>query len=617
MNKPNIVVRFLSFLWRGLDSIRKVLHLVLLLVLFMLLLGVFSGAPPIMPQNAALIVQPTGSLVEQLDGDPYDRAVAELLGDAPLQTLVNDVVDAIEYAATDDRVPVLHLELGSLGGASLSNLQRIATAIDSFKESGKPVIASADYFSQGGYYLAAHADTVYMHPEGLVFLQGYGSFQNYFSDALEALRVDWNIFRVGTHKSFVEPYTRMDMSDEDRESRTRLVSQLWQAYTDDVERARELEAGSVDEFSQNLVEIVRAAGGDMAMAAVQHGLIDELLDRTALREVMQGYAGVDSSDSSSYASTGMSGYLKQMRLLHSESPADSSVAIVVASGEILNGSQPPGTIGGDSTADLLRSALTNDKIKAVVLRVDSPGGSVFASEVIANEVLALKAAGKPVVASMGSVAASGGYWISAPTDRIFASPTTITGSIGVFGMFPTFQRSLDTLGVTTDGVGTTPWSGQFRPDRELSDSAKQLFQLSIGNTYDDFISGVAEQRQMDKAAVDAVAQGQVWTGQDALQHGLIDELGTLDDAIAAAAELAGLNNDEFGTRLLEPKLSPSEQMLLDLLSVSANVGLDVRHLTQQRSELRQFAGRIEGLLQQFTRFNDPKAIYSHCFCALN
>ncbi|MCH7830703.1 MAG: signal peptide peptidase SppA [Proteobacteria bacterium] len=617
MSSNNIFVRLGAGIWRALDGARKVLHLILLVVVFLVFFGAVVNAPPLMPDRAALFVQPVGALVDQLEGDPYDRAIAEILDEAPPETLVQDVIDALALAKTDDRIPAVHLELSALGGGGLSKLQRIAAAIDDFRESGKPVIASADYFSQSGYYLAAHASEIYMHPEGLVFLQGYGGFRSYYKDAIDTLRLDWNVFRVGTHKSYVEPYTRMDMSPEDRESRTRLVNQFWGMYQQDVEAARGLQDGAIDDFAQNLVEHVTAAGGDLAIAALNNELVDKLLGRAELRAVLQDYVGEDSRDSTDYSSVDSGDYLRQMRLLHGDDTKDENVAVVIAVGNILDGSQSPGTIGGDSTAALLREALTDESVKAVVLRVDSPGGSVFASEVIAQEVKALQAAGKPVVASMGSVAASGGYWISVVTDRIIASPATITGSIGVFGMFPTYQRSLAAIGIATDGVGTTPWSGQLRPDREMSEPMKQLFQLIINDTYDDFISGVANSRAMDKEFVDSIAQGQVWAGRDALENGLIDELGTFEDAIRVAAELAGLNDGEYGTKTIDIKLSPTEQMVLDLLAFAQKAGLDAGSLIDKPTALESFATRLQKLIAGVTQFNDRKGVYSHCFCEID
>ncbi len=617
MSSKNVVVRIISGIWRGLDGFRKILHLLLLLVLFLVFFGAISEAPPQTPKRAALLLQPVGALVEQLEGDPYERALAELLGDTPPQTLIQDVVDALEFAKTDDRITAVHLELSLLGGGGLSKLQRVASALDDFRESGKPVIASADYYGQNGYYLAAHADELYMHPEGIVFLQGYGAFRNYFKEAIETLRVDWNVFRVGTHKSFVEPYTRMDMSPEDRESRMRLISQFWDMYQADVENSRGLAQGSVENFTKNMVEQVTAAGGDIAVAAHEAELVDDLLSRGELRAILKGYAGEDTEDESTYSAVHSRDYLGQMRLLHKDDAEDENVAVVIAAGNILDGTQSPGTIGGDSTAALLRSALTDETVKAVVLRVDSPGGSVFASEVIADEVRALRAAGKPVVASMGSVAASGGYWVSVVADKIVASPATVTGSIGVFGMFPTYQRSMQALGVNSDGVGTTPWAGQLRPDREMSAGTKDLFQLMVEDIYNDFLSGVAEGRSMEKQDVDTVAQGQVWSGIDALEFGLVDQLGTLEDSVRVAAELAGLDADKYGQKLVETQLSPTQQMVLDFLSLSQRVGIDLSDLASEPGALKVFANNLQKMLSGLSQFNDPKGLYSHCFCEID
>jgi protease-4 len=618
MSSSHFVFRFISAIWRGADGLRKVLHLVLMLFLFLMFLGLLSGeAPHLMPQRAALYLQPVGSLVDQVAGNPYDRAIAELTDNASPQTLVSDIVETLDFAAADDRIELVHLELSALGGAGLSKLQRVAKAMARFQESGKRIVASADSYSQQGYYLAAHADEVYMHPEGIIYLQGYGSYRNYFKDAIDLLRIDWNVFKVGTHKSFVEPYTRMDMSPEDRDSRTHLVAQFWTMYEDDVVAARGLTEGAINDYSQNLVDYVASANGDISQAALDRGLVDDLLGRAELREVFQGYVGVDEDDETMYPAVGMAHYLGQMRLLGGDRLKSENIAVIVAVGDILDGSQPPGTIGGDSTALLIRRALTDETVKAVVLRVDSSGGSVFASEVIAQEIEALQNAGKPVVASMGSVAASGGYWISVVADRVIASPATVTGSIGIFGMVPTFQRTLEVVGVATDGIGTTPWSGELRSDREMGQHTKQLFQMVIEDGYNDFISGVAENRKLDKDYVDSIGQGQVWTGNDAFENGLVDQLGDINDAVIAAAELAGLAAGEYGQKLIEQKLTSTEQMILDFLTVVRVAGIDPAAFVRAPTQIEIFANRMQEFLSSVSRFNDPKGVYSHCFCELN
>lgn len=614
MSNRNPLVRLFSAIWSGVDGVRKILHLLLLLFIFLLFVGAMQDTPLVLPDRAALVIQPYGFLVEQIEGDPFDRALAELAGDGKPQTLVQDIVDALEYARDDDRIEVVYLELSSLLGAGLSKLQHLSAAIEDFKTSGKPVIAGADFLSQQGYYLAAHADEVYLHPDGMLFMQGYGRFRNFYKDAIDLLRIDWNIFRVGTHKSFVEPYTRMDMSDEDRESTLRLVEQLWSLYQVDVETARELDTGTIRNYTDNFVEIVEQAGGDLATAAAEHGLVDDLLKRTEIRELLIDYVGADQDDPDTYNAAYMHDYLAQMRVLSGNKVRDRNVAIIVAAGDILFGTQPPGTIGGDSTADLLRRARNDDSIEAVVLRVDSPGGSSFASEIIMDEIRALQEEGKPVVASMSSVAASGGYVISMYADRVIASPSTITGSIGIFGMFPTYQRTLDAVGIATDGIGSTPWSGELRPDRAMSDQAKYLFQLAINDGYQDFISSVADSRGMEIDAVDAIGQGQVWTGIDALNNGLVDELGGLDDAIAAAAELAEIGDEDFGIKSIEQELSPTEQMLIDLLGAAASIGVDVSGWAGQRSLVDDIRDSVAEKTRTLLRFNDPKGVYSHCFC---
>ena len=616
MGIANLIMRFLGALWRALNGLRKVLHLLLLVFLFLVFLGVVSReSPELVPQRAALVIAPVGALVEEFAGDPYDLAVAEVLGNSTPQTLLQDVVDALAFAADDKRIEAVHLELSGLGSAGLSKLQRIADAIDSFREnSGKPVIASADYYSQQAYFLAAHADEIYLHPEGIVFLQGYGSYRSYYKDAIDLLRIDWNVFRVGTHKSAVEPYTRMDMSPEDRETRQRLVDQLWDLYRQDVEVARELEEGALDDYATNLVAHATAAGGDLAVAARDFGLVDGLLGRGELVDVLKDYVGEDKDDETQYAAVGMDAYLRQANLLHTPYDKDDTVAIVVASGTILNGSQPPGTIGGDSTAALLREARTDDSVRAVVLRVDSPGGSAFASEIIAQEIMALQAAGKPVVASMSSVAASGGYWISVVADRVIASPATITGSIGVIGMFPTFQRTLGAIGIASDGVGTTPWSGELRGDREMSGHARQLFQIAIDQEYAQFVGNVAKHRNLEPEYVDSIAQGQVWIGSDALDKGLIDELGTLDDAVRVAASLAELEEGEYRQEIIQQRMTPTQQLILDMLAVTERFGFVPASLVRPESALVVFANKLQAFAAFASRFNDPKGVYSHCLC---
>ena len=615
MNERNIIVRFFSAVWGGADAVRKVLHLILLLFVFGAILGgMLGGAPTAIPKKAALIIEPRGALVEQFAGDPFERAVSEALGDGEPQTLVQDVVDALEFAKDDDRIQVVYLELSSLVGSGLSKLQRVGDAIEDFRGSGKKVIANADFMMQQAYYLAAHADDVFLHPDGIVYLQGYGAYRTYYKDAIDLLRIDWNIFRAGTHKTAYEPYTRMDMSDEDRETRSRLLDQLWLLYRDDIRAARDLDDGAIQAFADNLNDNVKAADGDFATAAVNAGLVDALKSRTEVRDLLTEIVGEDEDEPGSLNAVGMDAYLAQMRMMAGTTVKDENVAIITAVGDIEFGMQPPGTIGGDSTAALLRKARHDDTVRAVVLRVDSPGGSAFASDVISDEVRALRRDGKPVVASMSSVAASGGYHISMDADQIVASPATITGSIGVLAMVPTFQRTMATVGVAVDGVGTTPWSGALRPDREMSPGGRELIQTLIEDSYRDFVSDVAAGRDMEFDAVDEIAQGQVWMAADALENGLVDQLGELDDAIELAASLAEM--DEYGIKHIKKELSPTEQMILDLIGAGSLVGIDAAAWVRSPSRLENAANEIVKQADALLRFNDPRGIYAHCFCEI-
>ena len=616
MSKYNKVRKVMSALWAGANCVRKVLHLLILLLIFSIVFGTISSTKPRLPEEAALIIHPVGTLTDQLAGDPYDRAISKLLSDENSQILVQDIIDGLEYAKDDSRIKAVVLDLRDLHGSGLSKLQRIGTALDNFRASGKPVIADSDFYSQPAYYLASHADEVYMHLDGLLLLPGFDRYRSYFKDAIDKLRIDWNIFKVGTHKSFVEPYMRMDMSGEDREATTQLLDQLWRSYREEVSTARGIDSSVIDEFSLNLLENLRNENGDIAALALSLGLIDDLLTRAEVNKKILEYVATDPKTPDAYRAINLDDFLAQTRLLKGDKSAKENVAIIVASGEILDGNQIPGLVGGDSTARLLRSARNDDSVKAVVLRVDSPGGSMFASEIIRNEIEALKKAGIPVVASMGSVAASGGYWISMAADKIYASSETITGSIGVFGMFPTFHRSLAALGIATDGVGTTPWAGQLRPDRAMSNDTKALFQIIVDKGYEEFISKVSQHRNLNKMEVDRIGQGRVWTGTDALELGLIDEIGNLDEAIIAAAELANLDVDSFGQKIVEKKLTPSEQLAVNFLGTVKWIGLDPKSfISRSVKSVEGLVEIVEDTLMTIMRFNDPKGVYSHCFCA--
>lgn len=614
MNIKSSLSRLFRLLWSGVDGLRKILHLLVLLLIFSIFISALSSFSTVIPESGALVIQPTGNIVEQLAGDPFESALQKIMNEVPAQTLLKDIVDGLEFAKDDERISAVVLDLSAMPKGGLSKLKRISLAIENFRQSGKPVIAAADYYSQGSYYLAAHADSVYMNPDGAVVLSGLGSYRTFYKSAIDKLKINWNIFRVGTYKSAVEPYMRDDMSVESEAALLAVADQLWVQYMSDVETARSLDSGVIQDVLENLIAHIKATNGDFAQLALEQGFVDGLVTRAELQQLITDVVGKASDDDNSYAATALGDYLPQMRMLQGDTAEEKNVAVIVAVGEILNGSQPPGLIGGDSTAKLIRQARYDDAVSAVVFRVDSPGGSAFASEIILNEIQALQEAGKPVVVSMSSLAASGGYWVSMTADSIFATPYTITGSIGIFGMFPTIERSLDTIGVSTDGIGTTPWAGELRPDREMSADTKTLFQLHINAGYDDFISGVAMHRGMEKEVVDNIAQGRIWTGRDAVENGLIDSIGDIDEAIVEAAELADLESDNYGIKYFDQKIGPGKQLVLDLLVGAGRLGLDVGVFSRKQSSLESMADLVEAQLLPLVRFNDPQGIYAHCMC---
>jgi protease-4 len=610
--------RLLGWLWSGLDALRKVLHLIVLLVLFGTLWGVLSRPIPYVPGNAALVIAPAGPVVEQLEGDPVERTIAEGLRREPTQTLLRDLVESVEAATDDDRIRALYLDLGGLEGAGIAKLAELTKAVDGFRASGKPVIAYSDYYDQRQYYLAAHADEVYLDPSGVAFIEGYENYGIYLKDAIDKLAIDWNVFRVGQYKSAVETFSRNDMSPAEREESRAWLDSIWTTYKADVAKARGIEPAALQHYADEVVSELRQAHGDLARMALDAGLVTGLRGRTDVEKRLIEITGED-EDTNSFVSVDHWSYLANVHSQEALEPEpDDTVAVIIATGEIVPGEQPPGTIGSDTLAAQLRDALHDDAVKAVVLRIDSPGGSTFASEVIRREVAALHEAGKPVVASMSGLAASGGYYIAMDADRIIANPATLTGSIGVFAMFPTFQRTLDRLGVHTDGMGTTNLSGEFRVDRPLGDVAKDVLQQSVENEYRKFIEHVARNRKQEVPAIDAIAQGRVWSGADAKRLGLVDDLGTYEDAIDEAAKLANLG-DDYSVEVMNSQISFAESLGLRIQSSVARLiaPLLPRSVFEPVPKLvRPLAQHVEKQVEQLVRLSDPRSLYSYCFCAV-
>ena len=603
---------FFLLVWRILDGVRKVLHLALLLVIFGFLLAALHTSNPVMPRSAALVIAPEGEIVEQLAIDPVRRAVGEASGTTASETLLKDIIDAIAAAKTDSRIKLIVLDLDSMGGAGLSKLQEIGAALRDFRASGKRVIAAADSLDQTQYYLAAQAGEVFLDPMGEVYLDGFAYYRMYYKEGIDKLGIDFNIFRAGTFKSYTDEYSRSDMAPSDREESSVWLQVMWNAYTQDVTRARSLPANAIADYIAGQPASLQAVNGDMAKMALQRGLVTALKSRRQVADELKGIVGED-EDSHSFTSVAMRQYLTSVRAKRALKPkTDPKVGIIVAAGDMYDGRQPAGSIGGDSTSELLREARYDDAVKAVVLRVDSPGGSEFAAEKITREVQALRKAGKPVVVSMSTYAASGGYYIASGANQIFASPTTLTGSIGVFSVIPTFQRSLEKLGIRVDGIGTTPLAGDMREDRALGPVSKQVQQLSVEHAYATFLKRVADGRKKSVDEIDKVAQGRVWAGLDAQRIGLVDHLGGLKDATDAAAKLAELGAD-YNADYIEPEQSLREALLNQFRSQGTHLG-QVLGLIQPPSRVEKI---LDPLLDQalgVAKLNDPRNLYSYCWC---
>ncbi|MFA0556113.1 signal peptide peptidase SppA [Vibrio sp. 10N.222.55.A1] len=607
------IFKFIGMFFKGIWKLITFVRLALVNLVFLLSIAIIyfvyfhsDTAQPTVPQDSALVLNLSGPIVEQSRYiNPMDSVTGSLLGkDLPKENILFDIVETIRYAKDDDKVTGIVLALKELPETNLTKLRYIAKALNEFKASGKPIYAVGDFYNQSQYYLASYATKVFLSPDGGVLLKGYSAYSLYYKTLLEKLDVNTHVFRVGTYKSAIEPFIRDDMSDAAKESASRWLSQLWGAYVDDVSNNRQIDAKTLNPSMDTFLKELESVDGDIAKLAEKLGLVDELATRQQVRLELADVFGSDGQDS--YNALGY--YEYRATMLPDMTSESHDVAVIVASGAIMDGKQPRGTVGGDTTAALLRQARNDDKVKAVVLRVDSPGGSAFASEVIRNEIEAIKQAGKPVVVSMSSLAASGGYWISMGADKILAQPTTLTGSIGIFSVITTFEKGLNDIGVYTDGVGTSPFSG-LGITTGLSDGAKDAFQMGIENGYRRFISLVGENRGLEVDAVDKIAQGRVWTGQDAIQKGLVDEIGDFDDAVAAAASLAEL--ESYNIYWVEEPLSATEQFIQEFMNqVQMSIGLDIQSMIP--SSLQPVTQQLAQDSQLLGNFNDPQGRYAFC-----
>jgi len=587
-------------------------HLLLLLVFLFLLWLVFGGSHVQLSNKTALVLAPKGFIVDQYSGDPRSQAIQNIQGNNTPETRMRDLLKAIEMATTDDRITALVLNPDYMWGAGLANLREIERAIDQFRtQSNKPVIAMATNLSQGQYYFANLADEILMDPQGFIFLQGFGSYRNYFKEGLDKLGVDVHLFKVGEYKSAAEPYVRNDMSQEAKEAGLHFMNDLWETYLEGIAKRRGLTVELLNEIvtlqAQKLIE----KKGSVAQMAVDNGLVDRIMKKPFMHKRIAEVSSFD-KDNNHFRGIEFEDYLALQ-----EPPATSNnrVAVIVAEGSIVGGKQPPGTIGGDSTSELLQQARLDDAVKAVVLRVNSPGGGVFPSEQIRREVDALKVAGKPVVVSMGNVAASGGYWISMTADTIWADDATITGSIGIYGMLITYPELFNKLGIHTDGIGTTKWVGAFSQNKALDPEFATLIQSNIEYGYQQFITSVATARGLSVEMVDRIARGRVWTAKQAHDLGLIDQLGGLQDAVKDAANKANINNN-YQLVWVEENLTFTEQLLVDFMAKAAdhlNFTSDSNSIKLQKL-LQPFQTELNMLLNQ-----QPGQVLemAHCLCDVN
>jgi protease-4 len=609
---------FFRGVWRGLDGLRRVLHLLLLLLIFGFIIGALSSGVPKLPASGVLLLQPAGEIVEQRSGDPLTVAFNRATGQGDGQTLLWDLIDSIRKAAGDGRVAAIALNTDYFDGAGQPTLEEVAAAMADFKASGKKIIAWGASFTQAQYYLAAQADEVYLDPMGEVLIDGYERYRMYYKGLLDKLDVDVHLVRCTEcgFKSAAEDLVRTSMSAQDRQESLAYLQGLWQGYRGAVGNARDLTPAAIEQYANNYMAALRSHRGDAAQVALDAGLVTGLMTRQQVTDRLIEIAGDDGKGNYPVIT-----YADYVRVHHAEARLHKSggdhVGVVVASGEIGDGRQPPGSIGGETASELLRQAREDDSIAAVVLRVDSPGGSGNASEQIYREVAAIRAAGKPVVVSMGDLAASGGYYIATPANRIFASANTLTGSIGVFSTVPTLDRTLDKVGVTVDGVGTTELSGKLRVDRPMNPALRDYLQLSVDHFYDVFLGHVAAGRGQTREQIQTIAQGRVWTGTDALEHGLVDELGGYDAAVKAAAGLADLP-EGYDVERIEPELSWAEQFALQLHLAGARIsGLFVGPVVQQ---LHHELAPLALVRRQYERFEqlatDSGEPLAYCLCSV-
>jgi protease-4 len=608
--------RFMRGLGRGINLTRLVIINVIffgLLAVFLLLVFVGGRANQV-DDKTVLVLAPEGALVEQYSADAFSRAVGRMSGDGVKQVQVRDLVRAIDSAAKDDRVSRIVLRPDKLQAGGFAALREVGAALDRFRAAGKPVLTWAASLDQGQYYLAAHADKVYLDPQGGVMATGLANYRLFYKDMLDRLGVQVHLFRVGQFKSAAEPFILDHASPESKEADAFWLGGLWTTWIDEVAKMRHLDPAALRVDVDGLAERVRDAKGSLAELAVEEKLADGIATEQQFVQMLRKEGVPAGKKDQGFRQVDLGGYLADRGLSSVDMlQTGPGVAVVVAEGEITGGKQAQGTIGGDSTAALIRAVRNDRRTRALVLRVNSPGGEVYAAEQIRREVELTREAGIPVVVSMGDVAASGGYWISMNANRIYAEPNTITGSIGIFGMFFTVPDTLAKIGVKSDGVATGPLAGAFDMTRPLDPNVGVLIQSIIDKGYRDFVGNVAKARGKDFAAIDAIAQGRVWTGQQALERGLVDRMGSLDDAVRDAAQQANLGKD-FKVRYAEKPMGAFERFLTSIGDSS-----EARVAMSWGLRLPSWVAQLPRLAPEWALFRTAEAgkpqVYAYCFCS--
>jgi len=586
-----------------------IFNLLFLLLIGLLLVSFFQSRETVIEPDSLLTLTISGDIVEQRpESDPFDYSLTEMFGltAQPHYVVLQDILDAVMHAEDDPKIKAIVLDLDTMGRAGMNQLTEIGKALSHFRTSGKLVIAAEDFYNQSQYYLAAHADKIFLNPMGGIYLNGFGLYRLYYQEALEKLKINYHVFKVGSFKSALEPLTRNSMSSEDRDQSRAWLQALWKNYLAGVSSQRKCAPADIEDYINKIPENLKSVDGDIAQLARTYKLVDEIRPHHEIRSYLAGLSAADNSDG--YRHVSLQDYLKTVVKSHETvaSDQDDTIALIVAQGTIMPGKSRPGIIGSETISTLLRQARTSSEIKAVVLRIDSGGGSAFASEVIRQELLEVKKSGKPLVVSMGAVAASGAYWISADADEIWASENTLTGSIGIFLALPTFEKALNHFGIYRDGVGTTNLSSALDLTKPLSKEVEEAIQLTLDYGYKTFLTIVSEGRSLPMDQIESIAQGKVYAGASARDAGLVDRLGSLDQAIRSAADIAGL--DDYKTTTLKPP-----QSLMD--SVFQSIGAQSWTVLSQQTGLTPLVKKVFSAgseLHDFLLFPDPNGMYAQC-----